>query len=213
MQNEVRKIVLILLLFTLSSGIGSLQVHAASAPYEFSLDLQTYKSTKITFNYPYTNNHSISDISTVGQSQYKHEGSGNYLTFIAEDIDIYSFTVTLGYENSTSFNQTKNVLIGLWSGIEAMDGYTVSTTETVIVIHVRLSLTEQPTYPTPDEVSQAVVHKIEQDLVQQTEEMRSLVARVEWLQYMIVIVIAVTITVAMCALIIAIFMVRRRGPR
>ena len=182
---------------------------AGEAHYEFSLDLQVYKSCKVTFNYPYTNNHSISEITTVGRSLYKHEGSANHLTFIAEDIDIYSFTVTLRYENQSMLNQTKNVLIGLWSGTEAMDSYIVASASEVFIIHVRLSLTEQPSYPTPEEVSQAVVHKIEQDLVEQTEKVTGLVNRVETLQYMIIVAIAAVITVSLCAAVAVLVMWRK----
>jgi len=188
-----------------------IQAQTGEAPYEFSLDLQTYKSTKITFNFPYTNQHSITDITTVGQSSYRHEGSGTHLTFIGEDIDIYSFTVILGYENETAFNNTKNVLIGVWSGLETMDGYTITSDAAIFVVHVRLSLTEQPSYPSSEEVSEAVVHKIEQDLVQQTEMVNGLVARVETLQYINMVILAVMLSTVVCIAIVVSVLWRRRG--
>lgn len=207
------KSVLTIILILVCSLVSSLNVYATgeTATYEFGLDLQTYVSTKITFNFPYTNDHTIADIRTVGQSSYKHEGTGTTLTFIGEEVDIYSFTVILGYQNETpGLNVTKNVLVGLWSGNEAMDGYTISSAADIFVIHVQLSLTEQPSYPTPEEVSEAVVHKIEQDLVEQTEMVNSLVARVETLQYTNMILLSIILSVTFCVAIVSVVLWRKR---
>lgn len=129
-------------------------------------DWPCYKPTKVTFNYAYTHNHSLSDISTVGASLYKHSGGPTFFEFIAEDIDTYSFTIYLTYGNLTD----QSVLIGLWSGSLSMRGFTVKGSARTFIIHVRLSLGEEPTYPSESEVAQAVVRQIQQALVNQTEE-------------------------------------------
>jgi len=149
--------------------------HADSSEFEVIIDWPCYKPTKITFNYAYTHNHSISDITTVGASLYKHTGGPTFMEFIAEDIDTYTFRVTLNYANVTG----QSILIGLWSGTQPLKGFTLKASSKTFIIHVRLAVMEQPSYPTESEVAQEVVHQIEQSLVQQQEENRRLLEEVQ----------------------------------
>jgi hypothetical protein len=155
----------------------------AEAPYEFSLDLQTYRPTKVFFNFPFTNNHSLSDISTVGPSNYDYDLSaqgtgGMTLTFIAEDIDVYTFTLYLYYGNMTISNASRTVLISVGSGNEPLDGAAIIGSGD-FVIHIRLSLSEQPSYPTEQDVAREVVHQMEQKIVGMEEENRKLKEEIE----------------------------------
>lgn len=136
------------------------KAYAPIIPHEYTLDIPCFAPTKITFNYAYTHNHSISDISTFGSGLYRHSGGPNFYEFIAQDVDDYHFSLTLTYGMPT--NQT--ILIGMWSGTMEMMGFNLHSFYEYLVIHVRLRLTPEPTYPSESEVAQAVVVQVSRDL-------------------------------------------------
>jgi hypothetical protein len=190
----------------------SLSLVHASGVYEASLDLQTYQTTKITFNFPYTNNASIGEVTTIGRGVYKYEGSATYLTFIVDDIDVYSFQLRIHYEtslpeNQTSENQTatstRTVIVGLWSGTLPSDGYLYRSDATDFIITVRLGVTRQPTYPSKDEVADEVMNKIEQKLVIQTEENRKLMEQATTNQYLLIVLVFIAVVMASLSFLLA----------
>ena len=185
-------------------------VHA-SGVYEASLDLQTYQTTKITFNFPYTNNASIGEVTTIGRGVYKYEGSATYLTFIVDDIDVYSFQLRIHYEASLPTNQTlenqtattRTVIVGLWSGTLPSAGYLYRSDATDFVITVRLGVTRQPTYPSKDEVAAEVVHQVEQKLVIQTEENRKLIEQITTTLYVCITLVFIAVVMSMTSFVLA----------
>jgi hypothetical protein len=128
--------------------------------HEYTLDIPCFAPTKVTFNYMHTNNHSISDISTVGHSLYKHSGGPTYFEFIADEIDDYSFTISISYVTAT--NQT--ILVGVWSGTLPMQGMDYTSTFRTAVFKVHLRVQREPTYPTEQEVASAVVAQVQKNL-------------------------------------------------
>jgi hypothetical protein len=184
----------------------SLNLVHASGFYEASLDLQTYQTTKITFNFPYTNNASIGEVTTIGRGVYKYEGSATYLTFIADDVDGYSFQLRIRYEsNQTASNETlsRTVIVGLWSGTLPSDGYLYRSDASEFVITVRLSVTRQPTYPSKDEVAEEVTHQIEQKLVLQTEENRKLMEQITATLYVVIVLVFIAVVMASLSFVLA----------
>jgi hypothetical protein len=184
----------------------SLNLVRASGVYEASLDLQTYQTTKITFNFPYTNNASIGEVTTIGRGVYKYEGSATYLTFIADDVDGYSFQLRIHYEsNQTASNETlsRTVIVGLWSGTLPSDGYLYRSDASEFVITVRLSVTRQPTYPSKDEVAEEVTHQIEQKLVIQTEENRKLMEQITATLYVVIVLVFIAVAMASLSFLLA----------
>jgi hypothetical protein len=142
---------------------------------EFSVDRQFYKPVKIMVTYPYTHNTNVTDITTIGPSRYIYDVTPSSLTFIAEDIDIYTFTVQISYDNST----TRNVLITIWQGDLPAEGYTWTETANTFVVHIKLNMTEQPHYPTESAVAKEVVNQLQQTFIQQLEEQRRILAEVQ----------------------------------
>jgi len=180
--------------------------YADSSEFEVIIDWPCYKPTKITFNYAYTHNHSISDITTVGASLYKHTGGPTFIEFIAEDIDTYTFRVTLSYRNETS----QSILVGLWSGTQPLKGLTLKAASETFIIHVRLAVMEEPSYPTESEVAEEVVHQIEQSLVQQQDENRRLLEEVQVATVTANIFGVIAASASTIALLLAGFSYRRR---
>ncbi len=182
-----------------------------STAYEVSLDIPCFKPTKIVFNYPYTNDHSVVDISTIGNSMYKHTSGPNSLEFLSDDVDTYAFTLVLNYANNTDRTSLQTtILIGLWSGTFTMQGITLTGRSNVFVIHVKLNVILQPTYPTEAEVAQEVVYQLQQTVVQQQEENRALMAELTRATTRHSIPSASAATISIVALLILGFMFRRR---
>jgi hypothetical protein len=204
-MNLKRQIIVVVLVLACLL-MPSLSVVHASGVYEASLDLQTYQTTKVTFNFPYTNNASIGEVTTIGRGVYKYEGSATYLTFIADDVDEYSFQLRIHYEaNQTAGNETlvRTVIVGLWSGTLPSDGYLYRSDATDFIITVRLSVTRQPTYPSKDEVAAEVTHQIEQKLVVQTEENRKLMEQITTTLYVCIALVFIAVVMACLSFLLA----------
>lgn len=134
------------------------------------VDRPFYKPVKVVFNFPFTHEAQLENVSTVGLSVYKYDGTPVSFTFIADDIDLFTFTLRLTYENASD----RSCLIAIWQGNLPMEGYTVKMTGTTTLITIRLNVTEQPSYPTEQQVAQEVVHQIEALIVTQIEENKAI---------------------------------------
>ena len=155
------------------SNTVNIVVSSASATMtvtELTLEPLSYKPTRITFNYQYTNNHTIGSISTIGHGDYSHSGGPTFMEFIAKDVDDYSFTVELQYTNATK----QTVLIGLISGTMSVQGMGLTGNTEVFRIYIRLRVTEQPSYPSKEELAKEYMRQTEQILVEQAETNRQL---------------------------------------
>jgi len=161
---------------------------------DLTVDRPFYKPTKIVFNFPFTHEAALQNVSTVGLSTYKYDGTPVSFTFIAEDVDMYTFTLRLSYENATP----RTCLIAVWQGNLPMEGYTLKLTGETTLVTFRLNLTEQPSYPTEQQVAQEVVHQIEGLIVTQIEENRRIQ---ESNQNLILSVSIVTMIAMVCSVI------------
>ncbi|RLI00095.1 hypothetical protein DRO19_00485 [Candidatus Bathyarchaeota archaeon] len=160
-------------------------------PHIYTLDLPLYAPARITINYAYTNNVSVRDISTLGQSMYKYSGGPTQVEFLAEDIDTYSFTVEIWYTKPV--NQT--VTVGVWSGTaQPMQGLAYESHFEHLIFHVTLRVTEEPHFPTEQEVAKATVAQIADELSQYYNQSRQLTESIS----------QITITVSILALVSAI---------
>lgn len=166
----MRRNLLVLIIILLSSAWIPL-AYAPIIPHEYTLDIPCFAPAKITFNYAYTHNHSISDISTFGSSLYTHEGGPNFYEFRAMDVDDYHFTLTIQYSRP----QNQTILVGLWSGSLPMQGYDMESLFEEVTIHVRLRVQAEPTYPTEEEVANQVVYQVQRNLQDYYEAMNTLI--------------------------------------
>jgi hypothetical protein len=117
---------------------------------EIDVDRTYYVPTTITLNYPATTATSLSNVTTVSGSGYNYAGTSTSFTFIADSIDVYSFTYTINYANA-SLHQ---ILIATWEGDRAMQGETWSSVASTYVISFRLSMVTEPSYPSKQDVAQ-----------------------------------------------------------
>ena len=151
------------------------------AQHEFTVDRILYTITKVTLSFPDTNNHTIEDINTVNPTSGLHYGfdrvgAQSLFTIICDDVDIYSFTFKLDYENSSR----RDVLFGIQQGDLPMERYVWTESGTEFVIHFRLNLIPEPHYPSDIDVAKQVVYQmqlyLQQMLTQQNERFSALQA-------------------------------------
>jgi len=122
---------------------------------------------------------------------YKYSGGPTQVEFLAEDIDTYSFTVEIWYTKPV--NQT--VTVGVWSGTaQPMQGLAYESHFEHLIFHVTLRVTEEPHFPTEQEVAKATVAQIADELSQYYNQSRQLTESIS----------QITITVSILALVSAI---------
>jgi len=135
-----------------------------NGPYEVaSFNLQAYLPARILISYSYTNNFSVTDITSLGQTIYKINTGPTSIEFKAEDaIDRYTFTVEIKYPEET----TQSIQIAVFSGSQPPEGIQFNVKGKSIVIRFVLTVSEQPQYPSPEEVAEQVVVQVANELIQ-----------------------------------------------
>jgi hypothetical protein len=173
---------------------------------ELAFDRNFYVPVKVMISYPYTHNTNVTDITTIGFSSYKYDVTPNSITFIASEIDIYTFTVQITYDN---FSLT-NILITIWQGDLPGEGYTWTDSASTFVVHFRLNMTIQPSYPTEAQVAAQVVAQMQATFQQELEQQRETLAATQENEATVSIIVAVDSVVCIIALLLAGFGQRRR---
>lgn len=165
-----------------------------------------FKPTNIIISFPYTHDHDITQITTIGASMYRTEGGPTSLTFNALDVDVYTFRVTLRYDNSTD----RTIGISLWSGSLSMEGYTWSQASQIFIIDFRIEVKEEPHYPTKDEVAAEVFLKNAQLLVNLTQKYEAIMRDIQSANFTNSLMNAVTVSAVIVAILLIGFNVKQR---
>jgi hypothetical protein len=164
--SQTRALVQIVFAQGNSTLTNETQTNQTLAGNSISFDRAFYNPTKVVLSFPYTNLHAITDISTIGMSQYKYSGGPDNLEFEADSVDIYTFTATVEYDNASS----RNILVTIWEGDRPAEGYTWTTSATEYDLHFRLNVIDEPAIPTSDELAQALFLKQAQFIVNLTKQ-------------------------------------------
>jgi len=200
----MKKIMIIIAILLMISVIPHVRA-AGSFPHEVTLDIPCFKPTKITFNYAETTNASLYDIHTLGSGQYTHTGARSYYEFQAKDVDTYQFSLDLLYGVPTN----QSIAIAIWSGNLPMQSFMQQSIYDLLTIRVVLRVQDQPTYPTEDEVSQAVVASLEKDLQDYYSAMNSLMAQQNQAIVTATAIAGASIVVMVLVMVIVVVEVRR----
>ena len=177
---------LILLASLLVTPVSAADENGEAVSEVASLNLQAYKPARIVITYAYTNNFSVSDVSSMGKSMYKITSGPTSIEFKAEDVDRYTFTVEIKY--STVVGQS--IQIAVFSAGNPPEGMQFNVKTDVIRLHFTVTVTEEPRYPTAQEVAEQVVRQVANELMQfrqQTEEMLQAQNRNIEVQWMILV--------------------------
>jgi len=179
----------LLILFTFTMIIFASPVSAenkkggkSGASEVASLNLQAYRPARIVITYAYTNNFSVSDVSSMGKSMYKVVSSPTSIEFKAEDVDRYTFTVTIKYSAVVG----QSIQIAVFSAGNPPEAMQFNVKTSTVRIKFTVTVTEEPRYPTAQEVAEQVVRQVANELTQfrqQTDEtlrMQSRNIEVQW---------------------------------
>jgi len=131
-------------------------------------NLQAYAPARVLISYSYTNNFSVTDVSSVGQSLYKITSGPTSIEFKAEETDRYTFTVDVKYAAIV----TQSIQIAVFSAGYPPEGIQLNVKGNVVRLKFTLTVTEEPRYPSAQDVAEQVVKQVSNELSlfeQQTE--------------------------------------------
>ena len=154
-----RAVTLAVLLLLFSSSFGAVAVHGQEAEAA-GFSLQAYAPARIMVTYTYTNNFSVTDVSSIGKSLYKVISGPTSIEFTANDIDQYTFTVEIKYAAIV----TQSIQIAVFSGGYAPEGIQLNVKGNVVRLKFTLTVTEEPRYPSAQDVAEQVVLQVSQQL-------------------------------------------------
>ena len=185
MRRKDRLLISILFLILLSHLLV-MPVHAEDdgSSEVASLNLQAYKPARIVITYAYTNNFSVSDVSSMGRSMYKITSGPTSIEFKAEDVDRYTFTVEIKYATVVG----QSIQIAVFSAGNPPEGLQFNVKTDTVRLQFTVTVTEEPRYPTAQEVAEQVVRQVANELSQfrqQTDEMLQMQNRNIEVQWMI----------------------------
>lgn len=104
-----------------------------------SLSLQAYAPARIVISYTYTNNFSVSDVSSMGKSLYKIISGPTSIEFKAEDTDRYTFTIDIGYSAIVA----QRIQMAVFSSVYAPEGIQLNVKSADVRIQFTLTVTEK----------------------------------------------------------------------
>ncbi|MEM3361429.1 MAG: hypothetical protein QXV85_09540 [Candidatus Bathyarchaeia archaeon] len=175
--------------------------------YTFNFRLPSYElyaPAKIIVSFVYTNNVST-NVRTLGTSLYKVTTSPVQVVFEAEAFDVYTIDVLIEY--AIPVNQT--VVIGLYEGGRAVKGIEFDTSASRIYISMHVSVVEAPTFPTAEQIADAMANWLQSYLSEYTAQQTNTINKMS--ETMLVVgVLAVIGFVVSIAVLLAVFYVHRR---
>jgi hypothetical protein len=148
-----------------------------------SLSLQAYAPARIVITYAYTNNFSVSDVSAMGRPEYKIISGPTSIEFKTEDTDRFTFTVEIKYAAVVG----QSIQIALFSAGNPPEGIQLNVKTSTVRIRITLTVTEEPRYPSAQDVAEQVVRQVANQLMMfrhqtdETLEMQSRNIEVQWM--------------------------------
>lgn len=128
--------------------------------YDHEWELNLYNPARITIQFAYTNNFTMSAVRTLGGSLWTAETSPVGIDFTAKAVDTFDFTVTLLYGDVTE----QVIQVGYWSGTLPPNSEPFRVNKAEVTLHFRLILTEQPKPPTAEEVASQTMLMLHEDI-------------------------------------------------
>ena len=165
---------------------------------------ELYAPAKIIISFVYTNN-VTTNVRTLGTSLYKVTTSPVQVIFEAEAFDVYTIDILIEY--SIPVNQT--IIIGLYEGGRATKGIEFDTSASRILLTIKVSVVEAPTYPTAEDIANAMANWLQSYLSEYTAQQQATINQMG--QAMLIIgVLGVIAFVVSVSVLVAVFYVYRR---
>jgi len=200
LKNSIALLLSLLLFSSLSAA--TITLAQEQEPEVAGFNLQAYAPARILISYTYTNNFSVTDVSSIGQSLYTITSSPTYIEFKAVDVDQYTFTVEIKYTTIV----TQSIQIAVFSSGYAPEGIQLNVKGNVR-LKFTLTVTQEPKYPSAQEVAEQVVRQVGNQLDEfrrQTTEIVDLQTRNIEMQWLL---IGFTMAVSVAFVIILVFWV------
>jgi len=192
-KAEAALLLSLIILFSLSSAVVTVGEESEIA----SFSLQSYAPAEILISFSYTNNFSVTGVSSLGQSLYTITSSPTSIEFTAEDVDQYTFTVEIKYAVIVA----QSLQIAVFSAEHAPEGLQLNVDSDVIRLSFTLIVTEEPQYPSAQDVAEQVVLQVANQLSEfrtQTTEIVDVQTRnieMQWLLVSFTMVVSVAFIV------------------
>ena len=129
---------------------------------DLGFSLQSYAPARVLISYTYTNNFSVTDVSSIGRSLYTVTSGPTSIEFRANQIAQYTFTVEIRYATIVA----QSVQIAIFSAGYAPEGIQYNVKGNVVRLKFTLTVTEEPRYPSAQDVAEQVVRQVAQQLTQ-----------------------------------------------
>lgn len=159
------------------------------------LNLQSYAPARILISYTYTNNFSVTDVSSIGKSLYKITSGPTSIEFKAEDVDKYTFTIEIKYAAIVA----QSVQVAVFSAGNPPEGIQFNVKGNVVRVKFTLTVTAEPRYPSAQDVAEQVVLQVSNQLADFREQTDTIVSvqnrNVETQWYLIIFNLIVNVAV------------------
>ena len=125
-----------------------------------TLNLQAYAPARIVITYSYTQNFSVSDVSTLGRPEYKIISGPTSMEFKTGDTDTFTFTVEIKYPAILG----QSIQIAIFSAGNPPEGIQINVKSSRVKLRFSLTVTEEPHYPSAQDVAEQVVRQVANEL-------------------------------------------------
>ena len=134
---------------------------------------ELYAPAKVVISFAYTKNVTV-HVSTLKTSLYKATTSPVQVEFLGMDVDLYSVTVKVFYEN---INVRQTIQLGFFEGDRPAKGFEFDITSQGIVLDMKLSVVKQPQFPTAEEIGEVLWKQWHSELATFEARQQQLVSR------------------------------------
>ncbi|RJS92804.1 hypothetical protein CW705_02215 [Candidatus Bathyarchaeota archaeon] len=125
-----------------------------------TLNLQAYAPARIVITYSYTQNFSVSDVSTLGRPEYKIISGPTSIEFKTAHTDTFTFTVEIKYPAILG----QSIQIAVFSAGNPPEGIQINVKTSTVKLRFTLTITEEPSYPSAQDVAEQVVRQVANEL-------------------------------------------------
>lgn len=164
MEVKILLVPLLLLLLCIVPKANAYDVE----PFIANPEISTYIETKIVVSYTFTQN-VTSEAFSAGKSVWEVNIDPLVTSFTTSAADKFAWKLTISY--SMVVDQT--LTIAIFSGEEPVDSWAYTIKTDSITLNFDISVTEQPKYPTAEELADKSIEVLQNQLAEYVAEMRS----------------------------------------
>ncbi|MEM3510647.1 MAG: hypothetical protein QXE57_05065 [Nitrososphaerales archaeon] len=127
--------------------------------FETRIVAPAYVPAKLAVQFARSSAIKLSNITSVGQSNYVITQTPDSFTFKTEDTDVFQFWIQIAYPQPVD----QTVVIGVWSEEQLTQTY-YRVSGNLLKLNFELRTSKAPKYPTPEQVATAVIGLLKEQL-------------------------------------------------